>query len=88
MSLKKWFKEEWVDISRPKKGGGFEKCGRSKSGKKKYPKCLPKAKAAGLTEKQRKAAVRRKRAASNSGGKPTNVSTFVKRKKRGSKKKK
>lgn len=88
MSLKKWFKEEWVDISRPKKGGGFEKCGRSKSGKKKYPKCLPKAKAAGLTEKQRKSAVRRKRAASNSGGKPTNVSTFVKRKKRGSKKKK
>jgi|TARA_R110002153_G_C12974693_1_gene461781 hypothetical protein len=88
VSLKKWFKEEWVDISRPKKGGGFEKCGRSKSGKKKYPKCLPKAKAAGLTEKQRKSAVRRKRAASNSGGKPTNVSTFVKRKKRGSKKKK
>jgi hypothetical protein len=87
VSLKKWFKEEWVDISRPKKGGGFEKCGRSKSGKKKYPKCLPKAKAAGLTEKQRKSAVRRKRAASNSGGKPTNVSTFVKRKKRGSKKK-
>jgi len=88
VSLKKWFKEEWVDISRPKKGGGFEKCGRSKSGKKKYPKCLPKAKAAGLTEKQRKSAVRRKRAASNSGGKPTNVRTFVKRKKRGSKKKK
>ena len=88
MSLKKWFKEEWVDISRPKKGGGFEKCGRSKSGKKKYPKCLPKAKAAGLTEKQRKSAVRRKRAASNSGGKPTNVSTFMKRKKRGSTKKK
>ena len=88
MSLKKWFKEDWVDISRKKKGGGFEKCGRTKSGKKRYPKCLPAAKAAGLTEKQRKSAVRRKRAASHSGGKPTNVSTFVKRKKRGSKKKK
>jgi|TARA_B110000305_G_C18983674_1_gene422797 hypothetical protein len=87
VSLKKWFKEEWVDISRPKKGGGYEKCGRSKAGKKTYPKCLPKAKAAGLTEKQRKSAVRRKRAAGNPGGKPTNVRTFVKRKKRGSKKK-
>lgn len=26
--LDKWFKEKWVDISRPKKGGGFEPCGR------------------------------------------------------------
>ena len=25
--LNKWFKKEkWVDISAPKKGGGFEKC--------------------------------------------------------------
>ena len=31
MSLKKWFKEEWVDISRPKKGGGYAKCGRGKA---------------------------------------------------------
>ena len=30
--LTKWFKKEkWVDISAPKKGGGFEKCGRSKA---------------------------------------------------------
>jgi len=85
--LTKWFKEDWVDISRPKKSGGFEKCGRTKSGKKRYPKCLPAAKAAGLTEKQRKSAVRRKRAAGNPGGKPTMVRTFVKRKKRGGKKK-
>ena len=26
--LKKWFKDEWVDIGSPKKGGGFKKCGR------------------------------------------------------------
>ena len=26
--LKEWFKEKWVDISRPKEGGGFEPCGR------------------------------------------------------------
>ena len=34
--LKKWFKEEWVDIGSPKKGGGFKKvCKRIK---KKIPK--------------------------------------------------
>tara|TARA_B100000497_G_scaffold79120_1_gene88307 strand:+ start:7255 stop:7545 length:291 start_codon:yes stop_codon:yes gene_type:complete len=86
--LTKWFGEKWVDISRPKKGGGFEKCGRDKSGKKKYPKCVPASKAASMTPAQRKSAIRRKRAAGNTGGKPTNVSTFAKRKKRGSKKKK
>lgn len=86
--LTKWFKEDWVDISRPKKGGGFEKCGRTKSGKKSYPKCVPAAKAARMTEAQKKSAIRRKRAAGNPGGKPTYVSTFVKRKKRGSTKKK
>ena len=26
--LSKWFKEKWVDISRPKKGGGYKSCGR------------------------------------------------------------
>lgn len=84
--LTKWFGENWVDISRPKKGGGFEKCGRDKAGKKKYPKCLPASKAATLTPAQRKSAIRRKRAAGNPGGKPTNVSTFVKRRKRRGKK--
>ena len=28
-TLTNWFKKEnWVDISAPKKGGGYEKCGR------------------------------------------------------------
>ena len=49
MSLTKWFSENWVDISRPKKGGGFHKCGRNKAGKKRYPKCVPAAKAARMT---------------------------------------
>ena len=42
MSLDKWFKEKWVDIGSPKKGGGYKECGRkSASGsKRKYPKCL------------------------------------------------
>ena len=82
MSLKKWFKEEWVDISRPKKGGGYEKCGRSKAMGAKYPKCVPKAKAARMTAAQKKSAISRKRKAGNPGGKPTMVKTFVKKKRK------
>lgn len=80
MSLTKWFKEDWVDIGSPKKGGGYKKCGRSKAkgSKRKYPKCVPAAKAANMTESQKKSAVRRKRAKKQGvGGKPTNVKTFA-----------
>ena len=87
MSLTKWFKENWVDISRPKKGGGFMPCGRKKAKTGKYPKCVPAAKAERMTPAQRKSAIRRKRAAGNPGGKPTYVSTYArKRKSRGRKK--
>ena len=87
--LTKWFREKWVDISRPKKGGGYHKCGRKKAKSGKYPKCVTAAKAARMTKAQKATAIRRKRKAVNPGGKPSNVSTFVKRKKRsGSKKKK
>ena len=82
--LKEWFKQDWVDIGAKKKGGGFKKCGRkSASGsKRKYPKCVPAAKAASMTESQRRSAVARKRSkAQGVGGKPTNVPTFTKRKK-------
>ena len=81
--LKEWFKQDRVDIGAKKKGGGFKKCGRkSASGsKRKYPKCVPAAKAARMTESQRRSAVARKRAKPQGvGGKPTNVKTFVKRK--------
>ena len=50
--LAKWFKQDWVDIGSKKKGGGFAKCGRSKlkaDRKRKYPKCVPAAKAAKMT---------------------------------------
>ncbi len=80
MSLKKWFKQDWVDISAPKKGGGFEKCGRSSASKSKrgYPKCVPAAKAARMTKAQRDSAVRRKRSRRQGvGGKPTNVPPFA-----------
>ena len=85
MGLKKWFDQKWVDIGSKKKGGGFKKCGRSKQkadAKRKYPKCVPAAKAARMTESQRRSAVKRKRSkAQGVGGKPTNVPTFAKRKK-------
>jgi len=79
--LKKWFDQKWVDIGSKKKGGGFEKCGRSKQkkdAKRKYPKCVPLAKANRMTESQRRSAVKRKRSkAQGVGGKPTNVKTFA-----------
>ena len=79
--LAKWFKQDWVDIGSKKKGGGFSKCGRSKlkaDRKRKYPKCVPAAKAARMTEGQRRSAVKRKRGkAQGVGGKPTNVKTFA-----------
>jgi hypothetical protein len=79
--LKKWFQEKWVDISAPKKGGGYKECGRkSASGsKRKYPKCVPAAKAARMTDSQKRSAVVRKRSkAQGVGGKPTNVKTILK----------
>ena len=81
--LDKWFKQKWVDIGSKRKDGSFAKCGRSKQkadAKRKYPKCVPLAKATRMTSSQKASAVRRKRAAGNPGGKPTNVATFAKRK--------
>ena len=80
--LKEWFKQDWVDIGSKRKDGSFAKCGRSKQkkdAKRKYPKCVPLAKATRMTDAQRASAVRRKRAAGNTGPKPTNVKTFAKR---------
>tara|TARA_R100001510_G_scaffold49943_1_gene48595 strand:+ start:217 stop:525 length:309 start_codon:yes stop_codon:yes gene_type:complete len=81
--LKKWFAQKWVDIGSKKKDGSFAKCGRSKQkadAKRKYPKCVPLAKAKRMTESQRRSAVQRKRSkAQGVGGKPTNVKTFVKK---------
>ena len=86
MSLKKWFAENWVDIGAPKKGGGYKKCGRSKQkkdAKRKYPKCVPAAKAASMTKAQIKSAVSRKRAKKHGvGGKPTNVKTIIKKRRK------
>ena len=53
--------------------------GRSKGSKRKYPKCVPLAKATRMTKSQKASAVSRKRAAGNPGGKPTNVKTFARK---------
>ena len=80
-NLDRWFGERWVDISRPKKGGGFEPCGRADAESGKYPKCVPAARAARMTPTQIASAVRRKRRAESTqtrqDKKPINVSTDV-----------
>ena len=78
--LRKWVSEKWVDIGAPKKKGKYQPCGRSKGSKRKYPKCVPLAKARSMSKSQKTSAVRRKRQASNTGPKPTNVKTFAKKK--------
>ena len=78
-SLKEWFKERWVDISRPKPGGGFEPCGRNDASSGKYPKCVPASRAARMSPEEIASAVRRKRTAESTqtrdGKKPIYVST-------------
>ena len=86
--LTAWFgkgsKGDWVDIGAPKKKGKFQACGRksTKTSKRKYPKCVPRAKAKTMTTSQIKSAVARKRAKPQGvAGKPTNVKTIVRKKK-------
>ena len=81
--LRSWVKENWVDIANKKSDGSYPKCGRSGGEKRKnYPKCVPIAKARSMSKGQKRSAVSRKRAAGNTGPKPKNVATIVKKKKR------
>ena len=85
--LRNWFKSKWVNIGKKDKSGKHPPCGTS--GKKRgYAKCVPAAKAASMSKKEKESATRRKRAAqnkSNRGGKssagqgkkPINVSTHT-----------
>ena len=51
--LDDWFRnEKWVNVRKPKKGGGFEPCGRSDSKTGKKPVCTPANKAKNLTKKE------------------------------------
>ena len=80
--LKAWFKQKWVDIGSKRKDGSFRtlwKVETKADAKRKYPKCVPLAKARRMTDAQRRSAVARKRAVANVGPKPTNVKTILKR---------
>jgi hypothetical protein len=81
-SLTEWFNEDWVDLSRPKPGGGFEPCGRRDASTGKYPKCVPASRAARMTPEQIASAIRRKRRAESTTArqdkKPINVATIKK----------
>ena len=77
--LRKWVSEKWVDIGAPKKDGKYQPCGRSKGSKRKYPKCVPLAKATAMSKSQKASAVKRKRQAPNIGPKPSFVKTFAKK---------
>jgi hypothetical protein len=72
--LKDWVEnEKWVDIRRPKKGGGYEPCGRNDTTKGKKPVCVPSNKAKSLDKKEiknRKRQKARKEREPNPGKKP------------------
>lgn len=79
MGIGKWFSERWVDISRPKEGGGYEPCGRGEAKRRGYPKCVPASKAASMTAAEKKSAVTRKRKEvrwAKSLRSPVHVATF------------
>ncbi len=80
--LRSWVKENWVDIANKRPDGSYPKCGRSGGEKrKKYPKCVPIAKARAMSKGQRAGAVKRKQAKANQGPTPDRAATFAKRKK-------
>ena len=69
-------------IGSKKKDGSFSKCGRSKQkkdAKRKYPKCVPLAKARRMLRVKTFCCKRKRAVAQGVGGKPTNVKTFAKR---------
>jgi len=39
--LDRWYEEKWVNVCKPKSGGGWEQCGRKQSSLKEYPYCRP-----------------------------------------------
>jgi hypothetical protein len=67
-----WFTKERWSVS-----GVWKKI--CKLFKKKYPKCVPLAKATQMSASQKASAVKRKRSAPNTGPKPTFVKTLTKK---------
>ena len=80
MGLRKWVQENWVDIANRRPDGSYPKCGRSGGEKRKnYPKCVPIAKARAMSRGQKASAVKRKQQADNTGPRPSNVKTILKK---------
>lgn len=77
--LRKWHKQQWVDVSRKKKDGSHPECGEDDRKGEGYPKCVPKSKASRMSKSEKESATRRKRRAERrqkrDGKKPINVST-------------
>jgi hypothetical protein len=78
--LKDWVENEnWRDIRRKNKKGGYEPCGRNDTSKGEKPVCVPANKAKNLTEKEirnRKRQKARKEKEPNPGKKP-NTTTYT-----------
>jgi hypothetical protein len=82
-ALKRWFKEEWVDVSTGKP------CGRKKGEKRATPYCRPKKRVSSKTPKtskemtaaQKRKKVAQKRKLGQPAGKPRRVSAVKRRKK-------
>lgn len=85
--ITKWFREKWVDLSRPihdEDGNlvGYEPCGREHAHQSDYPKCRPLKEAMRMSPREVASAIRRKRAAESEvvprrGRKPVNVPTYA-----------
>ena len=69
--LDRWFAEKWVDISKKDKSGKYKECGRGDADSGAYPKCRPSKRVTKktpvttgeLSDKEEKAAIRKKRKA-------------------------
>ena len=81
--LRSWVQENWVDIANKRPDGSYPKCGRSGGEKrKKYPKCVPIAKARAMSKGHRAGAVARKQAKANTGPTPSRAATFAPKRKK------
>jgi hypothetical protein len=61
--LAKWYREDWVDLSRPLPGGGYAPCGRTQAERRAYPLCRPAKVAAKISPTKARAWVKAKRRA-------------------------
>jgi hypothetical protein len=77
--LRKWVAEKWGRHWSTKEGREISTVREKQRLQEEISKCVPLAKATQMTSSQKASAVKRKRAAGNPGGKPTNVKTFAKK---------